>query len=196
MRNTGWYIPYWRKPNSKKKGKAEKSSAGANTSASLGEVWRSDEQLEAVRQRWVERYRRVARAYGALGLSVGSNRAEVQSRYDLLRQRGVTRDIEDAYRYLLRVLPPMERRKKRPQEPGLSNANGAMRSSLSILEARETMVSTEGPDESVISVDLYVAKVDMRFDDGDDSTEAAFDDDFEADDELAIDDDVDDTSGA
>src|SRR5205823_15037205 len=102
----GWYIPYWRKP--KKKGKAGK--AGAE------EIVRGDEELEAVKQRWIERYRRTVRALLLMGLSVGSNRSDVQARYEELRAAGTvpTRDLEEAYQHLMRVLAPLERRKRRP----------------------------------------------------------------------------------
>jgi hypothetical protein len=102
MRNSGWYIPYWRRP--KKKGKA-----GAE------EIVRSDEELEAVRRRWIERYRRTVRALMLMGLSVGSNRSDVQARYEELRAAGTlpTRDLEEAYQHLMRVLAPLERRKRR-----------------------------------------------------------------------------------
>ena len=106
MRNSGWYIPYWRKP--KRKGKAGK--AGAE------EMVRSDAELEAVRRRWIERYRRTVHALMLLGLSVGSNRSDVQARYEELRAAGTvpTRDLEEAYHHLMRVLAPLERRKRRP----------------------------------------------------------------------------------
>jgi hypothetical protein len=173
MRNTGWYIPYWRKPTNKKKGKAEKNNGAAN--APTEEVWRSDEQLESVRQRWIERYRRTARACGALGLSVGSNRTEVQARYDTLRERGgATRDMEDAYRYLSRVLPPPERRKKRPQGPEWSDAPA--RASLSVFGAQETVVSTGDSGEAVVAVDLYVVDVEVDAQPGDDIEAEANDD--------------------
>ncbi len=112
MRNTGWYIPYWRKQ--RKKGKPDKPQKSDKTEQR--EVSRGDDQLEGVRQRWVERYRRTARALRMLGLSVGSNKAEVQARYESLRAAdGVpSREVEDAYRYLTRVLPAVERRKRRP----------------------------------------------------------------------------------
>jgi hypothetical protein len=102
MRNSGWYIPYWRRP--KKKGKA-----GAE------EIVRSDEELEAVRRRWIERYRRTVHALMLMGLSVGSNRSDVQARYEELRAAGTlpTRDLEEAYQHLMRVLAPLERRKRR-----------------------------------------------------------------------------------
>jgi hypothetical protein len=105
MRNSGWYIPYWRKP--KKKGKANR--AGAE------EIVRSDEELEAVRRRWIERYRRTVHALMLMGLSVGSNRSDVQARYEELRAAGTlpARDLEEAYQHLMRVLAPLERRKRK-----------------------------------------------------------------------------------
>ena len=105
MRNSGWYIPYWRKP--KKKGKANR--AGAE------EIVRSDEELEAVRRRWIERYRRTVHALMLMGLSVGSNRSDVQARYEELRAAGTlpARDLEDAYQHLMRILAPLERRKRK-----------------------------------------------------------------------------------
>jgi hypothetical protein len=105
MRNSGWYIPYWRKP--KKKGKADRASAE--------EIVRSDEELEAVRRRWIARYRRTVHALMLMGLSVGSNRSDVQARYEELRAAGTlpTRDLEEAYQHLMRVLAPLERRKRK-----------------------------------------------------------------------------------
>ena len=116
MRNNGWYIPYWRKP--KKKGRQERPGTQ--------EVERSDEQLEAVRQRWVERYRRTARSLRLLGLSVGSNRGDVQERYQAVRgsDSQSARDLEDAYRHLIRVLPVQERRKRRNQPVLVPSASG------------------------------------------------------------------------
>jgi len=115
MRNTGWYIPYWRKQ--RKKGKPDKPDKPQKSDKTeQREVIRGDDQLEAVRQRWIERYRRTARALSVLGLSVGSNKTEVQARYESLRAAGgvLSREVEDAYRYLARVLPAVERRKRRP----------------------------------------------------------------------------------
>ena len=92
MRNSGWYIPYWRKP--KRKGKAGK--AGAE------EMVRSDAELEALRRRWIERYRRTVHALMLLDLSVGSNRSDVQARYEELRAAGTVaaRDLEEAYQHV------------------------------------------------------------------------------------------------
>lgn len=117
MRNSGWYIPFWRR--SKKKGRSDKPDSV--------EVARSDEQLEAVRQRWIDRYRRTMRALSLMGLSMGSNRGDVQARYNALRGSGriSARDLDDAYRYLQRVLPAQERRKRRSptrgQQSGVSS---------------------------------------------------------------------------
>ena len=118
MRNSGWYIPYWRKP--KKKGKA-----GAE------EIVRSDEDLEAVRQRWIERYRRTVHALMLMGLSVGSNRSDVQARYEELRAAGTipARDLEDAYQHLVRVLAPLERRKRRRASPNTATQRDATHAS-------------------------------------------------------------------
>ncbi len=170
MRNTGWYIPYWRKPTSKKKGKAEKSGGD--------EVWRNDEQLDAVRQRWVERYRRTARALSALGLSVGSNKIDVQARYDTLRAQGRTsRDVEDAYRYLQRVLPQAERRRKRPPQPEPSGVMAAAtRATLSILETEETVVVASDDDGTIVAMDLYIGASNTMFNDEDDA-ESSFEED-------------------
>lgn len=156
MRNTGWYIPYWRKP--KKKGKAERAGSV--------EVTRSDEQLEAVRQRWVERYRRTLRAFRVLGLSMGSNRGEVQARYEALREAGTVapRELEDAYRYLVRVLPPVERRKRRPRND--TAADGETRS-----EAAPAEGSAMAYDDAAVAGET---------DDGDELTGDADDDDSAA----------------
>lgn len=163
MRNSGWYVPYWRKP--KKKGRAE--------SPSTEDVQRSEEQLEAVRRRWVERYRRTLHALRALGLSMGSNRAEVQARYELLRaaRAAPDRDVEDAYRYLVRVLPPLERRKRRTR----GNGGGAFP------PAASPPVTDAGAVE-----ELTVSVVEVHVDGEDDETE--FDEESdEGDDEPALD---------
>lgn len=121
MRNTGWYVPYWRKP--RKKGKPEREPSGqgkekngpSDTSEIVNGVYRSDEQLDVVRRRWIERYRKTLHALQVLGLSVGSNRVDLQACYDQLRGQGqLTRDQEESYRHLLRVLPGAERRRRRP----------------------------------------------------------------------------------
>jgi len=186
MRNTGWYIPYWRKPTSKKKGKAEKNGGD--------EVWRNDEQLDAVRQRWVERYRRTARALNALGLSVGSSKIDAQARYDTLRAQGRTsRDVEDAYRYLQRVLPQAERRRKRPPQ---SEPSAAMitptRATFAVFETEETVVMASDDDGPIVAVGFYASGAGMMFDDEDDAESSPGNDTDDAD----RDDDMDDASAA
>jgi len=174
MRNIGWYIPYWRKPKPKK-GKAEKPSTTDMT--------RSDEQLEAVRQRWIERYRRMARALAMLGLSVGSDRTDVQARYDALRREGggagalSPREFEDAYRYLLRVLPPVERRKRRSTDAGAPSVPGAgavRRATVAPPEPWDRTVNDERG--TVVSVDVLSGiEISMTLDgegeDGEDEAE-------------------------
>lgn len=177
MRNTGWYIPYWRKP--KKKGKAEKNNAA--------ETVRSEEQLEAVRQRWIERYRRTARALTTLGLSVGSNRTEVQARYDGLRGAGrATRDVEDAYRHLMRVLPPIERRKKSARGT-TSAANADTTAAAFTAGAGETPVTTTEAADVVVTVEVYAA------DEGDDEDDLSLDEDAadEREDSFDLDEEID-----
>jgi len=139
MRNTGWYIPYWRKQ--RKKGKSDKPDKPQKSDKTeQREVIRGDDQLEAVRQRWIERYRRTARALSVLGLSVGSNKTEVQARYESLRAAGgvLSREVEDAYRYLTRVLPAVERRKRRPP---LSRA-ATMRTETELVAATDDATGT------------------------------------------------------
>ncbi len=132
MRNTGWYVPYWRKP--RKKGKPEREPQGqgrekndqGDASEIVNGVYRSDEQLDIVRRRWIERYRKTLHALQVLDLSVGSNRTDLQASYDGLKAQGrITRDREEAYRHLLRVLPGAERRRRRPVR---SEAGGQVRS--------------------------------------------------------------------
>jgi hypothetical protein len=133
MRNSGWYIPYWRKP--KKKGKA-----GAE------EIVRSDEELEAVRRRWIERYRRTVHALMLMGLSVGSNRSDVQARYEKLRAAGTlpARDLEDAYQHLMRVLAPLERRKRRRASPKAATQRDAAHASGDDVPAGEDAGDADG----------------------------------------------------
>jgi hypothetical protein len=104
VRNSGWYIPFWRKP---------KRAGGDAQSAEKPERrrkprTRSDEELERVRSDWVTRYTRQVHALQVLGLSVGVPREEIQQRYRLLlaelehaapddEQR---RRLEDAYHTL------------------------------------------------------------------------------------------------
>jgi len=149
MRNSGWYIPYWRKP--KKKGKASK--AGAE------EIVRSDEDMEAVRRRWIERYRRTVHALMLMGLSIGSNRSDVQARYEELRAAGTipARDLEDAYQHLMRVLAPLERRKRRRASPKAARQRDAAHAS-----------GDEAPDGEDDGDDAEVDELDGELFDGED----------------------------
>lgn len=77
VRNTGWYIPFWRKP---------KRSPSEPPQAERGEKRRkprarSDDELEHLRSDWVARYTRQVRALQVLGLSVGAPHEDVQLRY-------------------------------------------------------------------------------------------------------------------
>lgn len=148
MRNNGWYIPYWRKV--KRRGKPEKPGT-----QSAPDVSRSDEQLEVVRRRWIERYRRMVRSLGVMGLSMGSNRGDVQARYNALREAGTVRsgELEDAYRYLWRVLPPLERRKRRPQPSEQTPG-----------EAPAPTAAESGELEVVASVEVYTEVVELEGD--------------------------------
>ena len=149
MRNSGWYIPYWRKP--KKKGKADKAGGA--------EIVRSDEELEAVRQRWIERYRRTVHALMLMGLSVGSNRSDVQARYEELRAAGTlpARDLEEAYQHLMRVLAPLERRKRRRAPSKAASQRDAAHAS-----------GDEAPDGEDDGDDADVDELDGEFFDGED----------------------------
>lgn len=152
MRNTGWYIPFWRRP--KKKGKAERPNAE--------QIIRTDEQLEAVRLRWIDRYRRMVRALNLLGLSVGSNRNEVYARYEHLRAAGTVpaRELEDAFRFLVRVLPPQERRRRRP--PLKESRNAARPDGDESTGAASSVATEPAPDlREVENVDEDAAAADI-----------------------------------
>src|SRR5919201_3964583 len=146
MRNSGWYIPYWRRP--KKKGKA-----GGE------EIVRTDEELEAVRRRWIERYRRTVHALMLMGLSVGSNRSDVQARYEELRAAGTlpARDLEEAYQHLMRVLAPLERRKRRRAPSKAARQRDAAHAS-----------GDEAPDREDAGDDAEVDELDGELFDGED----------------------------
>jgi len=155
MRNSGWYIPFWRR--SKKKGKAEKPSTD--------NISRTDEQLEAVRQRWIERYRRTSRSLKLLGLSMGNNRSEVQARYEQLRQSSpdAMHEIEDAYRFLMRILPAQERRKRRSgtRRSTELTPDGDQRATASAVAAGMEGSFEEDGDEADVVEDVEEEVVDV-----------------------------------
>lgn len=172
MRNTGWYIPFWRRP--KKKGKAERPNAD--------QVIRTDEQLEAVRLRWIERYRRMVRALNLLGLSVGSNRNEVYARYEHLRAAGTVpaRELEDAFRFLVRVLPAQERRKRRP--PLKESRNAARPEGDESTDAASSAATEPAQPDFNEAEDVAVASADgLEYDEeaADESDEDDAGDDYE-----------------
>jgi hypothetical protein len=80
MRNSGWYIPFWRKPK-RTQGEA---TPGEKQERRRRPRTRSDDDLERVREEWVTRYTNQVRALKMLGLSVGAPRAEIQARYQRL----------------------------------------------------------------------------------------------------------------
>jgi hypothetical protein len=114
-----------------------------------------------------------------MGLSVGSNRGDVQARYNVLREAGTARggELEDAYRYLLRVLPPLERRKRRPQPAEQTSGGTPTASAAESGEIREP--------EVVATVEVYTEVVELEedvdeadddlFAEGEDDDQDAFD---------------------
>jgi hypothetical protein len=82
VRNSGWYIPFWRKP------KRAQNAAGAEEKPEKERrrraKARSDEDLERVRDEWVQRYTRRVQASRLLGLSVGAPQDEINARYQQL----------------------------------------------------------------------------------------------------------------
>jgi hypothetical protein len=80
VRNTGWYIPFWRKP---KRAGSEAPPAERQERRRKPRA-RSDEELERVRSDWVTRYTHQVHALQVLGLSVGVPREEIAERYRLL----------------------------------------------------------------------------------------------------------------
>ncbi len=80
MRNSGWYIPFWRKP------KRAQPDAGQNERSEKRRRprQRSEDDLDRVRDEWVSRYNSRAQALRALGLSVGTPTEEIDARYQSL----------------------------------------------------------------------------------------------------------------
>ena len=80
MRNSGWYIPFWRKP------KRAQGDAAPNerTEKRRRPRQRSDDDLDRVRDEWVSRYNSRVRALHILGLSVGTPTEEIEARYQSL----------------------------------------------------------------------------------------------------------------
>jgi len=77
VRNSGWYIPFWRKPK-RPQGDAAPFDGRERRRKPRA---RSDEELEHVRVEWVGRYTRQVQALRLLGLSVGVPQDDVDARY-------------------------------------------------------------------------------------------------------------------
>ncbi len=80
MRNSGWYIPFWRKP---KRGAGD-AALSERAEKRRRPRARSDEELANVREEWVARYTQQVHALAVLGLSVGVPRDELEARYQRL----------------------------------------------------------------------------------------------------------------
>jgi hypothetical protein len=80
VRNTGWYIPFWRKP----KRTAQEQPSGERGERRRRPRNRSEQELDRVRDDWVRRYNAQARSLRVLGLSVGAPKADIEARYQAL----------------------------------------------------------------------------------------------------------------
>jgi hypothetical protein len=102
VRNSGWYIPFWRKP------KRPQGEAGQQEGRERRKRprTRSEEDLERVREEWVKRYTRRVQALRLLGLSVGTPQEEIEARYTyLVRSHQVGKNGDD---YLVRLREAFE----------------------------------------------------------------------------------------
>jgi hypothetical protein len=79
VRNSGWYIPFWRKP--KRQGGSGGHERGENKRRARA---RTDDELDRVRDEWVSRYTGRVRAFKVLQLSVGTPPEEIRARYESL----------------------------------------------------------------------------------------------------------------
>ena len=98
MRNSGWYIPFWRKPK-RQQGEA---GQGEGRERRKRPRTRSEEDLERVREEWVKRYTRQVQAFRLLGLSVGTPQEEIEARYLYLKRTHIVGQGEDDYLVRLR----------------------------------------------------------------------------------------------
>jgi glycine/D-amino acid oxidase-like deaminating enzyme len=79
-RNSGWYIPYWRKP------KRSLSDRGERYDRRRRPRQGRERDVERVREEWVARYTDQVRALRMLGLSVGTPNEDIRRRYEQLRR--------------------------------------------------------------------------------------------------------------
>ncbi len=80
MRNSGWYIPFWRKPKQRQDEGARQDKPEKRRRFRQ----RSDEDLDRVRAEWVARYTGRVQALRLMRLSVGASIEEIESRYQAL----------------------------------------------------------------------------------------------------------------
>jgi hypothetical protein len=80
LRNSGWYIPFWRKP----KQRQDDARPPDRPEKRRRFRQRSDEDLDRVRAEWVARYTGRVQALHVLRLSVGAPIEEIESRYQAL----------------------------------------------------------------------------------------------------------------
>jgi hypothetical protein len=80
VRNSGWYIPFWRKP----KRQGSDGSATDRTESKRRPRHRTDDELDRVRAEWVQRYTDRVKAFGVLNLSVGTPPEEIMAQYESL----------------------------------------------------------------------------------------------------------------
>jgi hypothetical protein len=82
VRNSGWYIPFWRKPK-RPQGEASKAEKPDKERRRRLRT-RSEAELERVREEWVARYTRQVHAFRTLGISVGTPQEDIEARYQEL----------------------------------------------------------------------------------------------------------------
>ena len=80
LRNSGWYIPFWRKP----KQRQDEGSRQERPEKRRRFRQRSDEDLDRVRAEWIARYTGRVQALHFMRLSVGAPIEEIEHRYQEL----------------------------------------------------------------------------------------------------------------
>lgn len=111
MRNSGWYIPFWRKP------KRPQGAAAQGEKAEKPEKekrrrprTRSEAELERVREEWVARYTHQLHAFRTLGLSVGTPQEDIETRYqELVSRLNGSDDTGDRLRQLQEAYETLRR---------------------------------------------------------------------------------------
>jgi hypothetical protein len=80
VRNSGWYIPFWRKP----KRQGTDGSIPDRAESKRRPRHRTDDELDRVRVEWVQRYTERVKAFKVLQLSVGTPPEEITAQYESL----------------------------------------------------------------------------------------------------------------